>query len=89
MNKIFLVLVLITVTTCSLKKTEVTDELLMTVSIGGRSSVSFRIGLFGGVVPITASNFAGLCKGDKKTSDGTPLSFITAPFHRVIPNFML
>ncbi|PWZ01271.1 peptidyl-prolyl cis-trans isomerase D [Testicularia cyperi] len=45
--------------------------------------------LYSDVVPITATNFLELCKGEKTSSDGVPLKFAGSGFHRVIPKFMI
>ncbi|CAO3567443.1 unnamed protein product [Mortierella alpina] len=47
--------------------------------------------LFANVVPKTAENFRALCTGEKgigKTT-GKPLTYKGAPFHRIIPDFMI
>ncbi|KAI1310275.1 Peptidyl-prolyl cis-trans isomerase D [Mortierella claussenii] len=47
--------------------------------------------LFSDVVPKTAENFRALCTGEKgigKTT-GKPLAYKGAPFHRIIPDFMI
>merc|ERR1711944_389778 len=58
----------------------------MNITIGGQPlSKGIRIGLFGSVVPRTAENFYQLCRGDRPDVG----SYVGAPFHRVIPNFMI
>merc|ERR1712141_616366 len=48
-------------------------------------TMKITIGLFGSVVPRTAENFYQLCRGDRPDVG----SYVGAPFHRVIPNFMI
>ncbi|KAF9904843.1 Peptidyl-prolyl cis-trans isomerase D [Linnemannia zychae] len=47
--------------------------------------------LFADVVPKTAENFRALCTGEKGIgqSTGKPLTYKGAPFHRIIPDFMI
>ncbi|KAF9179736.1 Peptidyl-prolyl cis-trans isomerase D [Haplosporangium sp. Z 767] len=47
--------------------------------------------LFADVVPKTAENFRALCTGEKGIgkSTGKPLTYKGAPFHRIIPEFMI
>ncbi len=65
-----------------------THQILMEITIEGQSPMPLRIGLLGQVVPKTAANFAGLCRGDQ-TIDGQALSFVGAPLFRIIPSFMI
>ena len=48
------------------------------------------MGLFGKVVPKTATNFAHLCSGKEGKSkiSGKDLTYKHSPFHRIIPGFM-
>jgi len=48
------------------------------------------MGLFGKVVPKTATNFAHLCSGKdgKSKISGTDLTYKHSNFHRIIPGFM-
>merc|ERR1712025_254094 len=63
-----------------------THIVVMNITIGGqRLSKGITIGLFGSVVPKTADNFYQLCRGDRPDVG----SYVDAPFHRVIPNFMI
>ena len=65
----------------------------MGVTIGGRPAGNIQIELFGRVVPKTAQNFYQLCDKNAQVERGTDASlsgaFVGAPFHRVIPNFMI
>merc|ERR1711944_375204 len=65
----------------------------MGVTIGGRPAGNIQIELFGRVVPKTAQNFYQLCDKNAQVAPGTDASlsgaFVGAPFHRVIPNFMI
>jgi len=63
-----------------------THIVVMNITIGGqRLSKGITIGLFGSVVPRTVDNFYQLCRGDRPDVG----SYVDAPFHRVIPNFMI
>jgi len=65
----------------------------MGITIGGQPAGNIQIELFGRVVPKTAQNFYQLCDRDAQVQQGTDASvsgaFVGAPFHRVIPNFMI
>ena len=65
----------------------------MGVTIGGQPAGNIQIELFGKVVPKTAQNFYQLCDRNAEVQPGTDGSvsgkFVGAPFHRVIPNFMI
>ena len=65
----------------------------MGITIGGQPAGNIQIELFGRVVPKTAQNFYQLCDRDAQVQPGTDASvsgaFVGAPFHRVIPNFMI
>eukprot|EP00796_Vickermania_ingenoplastis_P008233 gene8232-5754_t len=45
--------------------------------------------LFDDTAPITARNFRELCRGGRTLPDGRPLHYKGAPFHRIIPDFMI
>ena len=64
-----------------------TQRVYMEYSIGGEPAGRVMIGLFGGVVPKTVANFAGLCRGDQARR-GKPLRFTGTKMHRIIPGFM-
>ncbi|KAF8924686.1 peptidyl-prolyl cis-trans isomerase D [Dissophora ornata] len=61
------------------------------ISIGQEHIGRIVFELFADVVPKTAENFRALCTGEKGIGQttGKPLTFKDAPFHRVIPNFMI
>merc|ERR1712213_79013 len=65
----------------------------MDISIGGQPKGTIEIELFGKVVPRTAQNFYQLCDRNAVAARGTDASlsgsYVGAPFHRVIPNFMI
>jgi len=67
--------------------------LTMGITIGGQPAGAIEIELFGKVVPKTAQNFYQLCDRNAVTARGTDASlsgkYVGAPFHRVIPNFMI
>jgi len=67
--------------------------LTMGITIGGRPAGTIEIELFGKVVPRTAQNFYQLCDRNAVAAPGTDASlsgsYVGAPFHRVIPNFMI
>ena len=69
---------------------KVTDVVYLDIEIGGVPAGRIEIGLFGETVPITADNFKHLCMCDKGIGKkGKSLCYKGAPFHRVIPNFMI
>ena len=65
----------------------------MGITIGGQNAGTVEIELFGRVVPKTAQNFYQLCDRNAVVAPGTDASlsgsYVGAPFHRVIPNFMI
>ena len=67
--------------------------LTMGITIGGQNAGTVEIELFGRVVPKTAQNFYQLCDRNAVVAPGTDASlsgsYVGAPFHRVIPNFMI
>merc|ERR1712226_1321186 len=67
--------------------------LTMGITIGGQPAGVIEIELFGKVVPKTAQNFYQLCDRNAVTARSTDASlsgaYVGAPFHRVIPNFMI
>merc|ERR1712226_547756 len=67
--------------------------LTMGITIGGQPAGVVEIELFGRVVPKTAQNFYQLCDRNAVTARSTDASlsgaYVGAPFHRVIPNFMI
>eukprot|EP00440_Ansanella_granifera_P058193 gb/GFBE01063076.1/.p1 GENE.gb/GFBE01063076.1/~~gb/GFBE01063076.1/.p1 ORF type:complete len:183 (+),score=35.39 gb/GFBE01063076.1/:1-549(+) len=64
---------------------KVTSKVFFDVAIGGQKAGRVVFGLYGEHVPKTAANFEALCKCDK----GPPLCYKGAPFHRIIPGFMV
>merc|ERR1719183_421936 len=68
---------------------EVTEKVYFDIAVDGVNEGRIVFGLFGGVVPKTAANFATLCTGEKGVGkSGKPLHFKGSSFHRVIPGFM-
>ncbi|KAG0281356.1 Peptidyl-prolyl cis-trans isomerase D [Linnemannia exigua] len=61
------------------------------ITIGQESIGRIVFELFADVVPKTAENFRALCTGEKGIgqSTGKPLTYKGAPFHRIIPDFMI
>ncbi|KAG0262554.1 Peptidyl-prolyl cis-trans isomerase D [Mortierella polycephala] len=61
------------------------------ITIGGDPAGRIVFELFADVVPKTAENFRALCTGEKGIgqSTGKPLTYKGAPFHRIIPEFMI
>eukprot|EP00199_Chlamydomonas_sp_CCMP681_P002579 CAMPEP_0119108918 /NCGR_PEP_ID=MMETSP1180-20130426/16179_1 /TAXON_ID=3052 ORGANISM="Chlamydomonas cf sp, Strain CCMP681" /NCGR_SAMPLE_ID=MMETSP1180 /ASSEMBLY_ACC=CAM_ASM_000741 /LENGTH=339 /DNA_ID=CAMNT_0007094595 /DNA_START=13 /DNA_END=1032 /DNA_ORIENTATION=- len=67
----------------------ITDKCFLEVSIGGEPAGKIAVGLFGNMVPRTATNFKELCTGSKGVGTlGKPLHFQGSSFHRLIPGFM-
>ena len=62
---------------------EVTNIVEFDITIGGRDAGTIVIGLYGKTTPKTANNFYQLAQSR------VPEGYIGAPFHRVIPNFMI
>ncbi|CAM9840876.1 unnamed protein product [Ectocarpus sp. 6 AP-2014] len=66
----------------------VTDKVFFDVEIDGLPAGRVIMGLYGAVVPRTAENFVGLCKGDPKQRR-QPFGYKGSIFHRAIPGFMV
>merc|ERR1711881_334084 len=62
---------------------EVTNIVEFDMTIGGQPAGTIVIGLYGKTTPRTANNFYQLAQSK------VPEGYIGAPFHRVIPNFMI
>lgn len=45
-------------------KATITDKVFLDINIDGKPAGRVVIGLYGDIVPKTAANFVGLCKGD-------------------------
>lgn len=68
----------------------ITSKVFFDIEADGEAMGRVTFGLFGDVVPQTAENFRALCTGEKGVGkSGKPLHYKGAPFHRVIPDFML
>lgn len=68
----------------------VTNRVFLDVTIGDDTSSRIELELFGEVAPKTTENFRALCTGEKgKGRSGVALHYKGAPFHRVIPGFMI
>ena len=63
---------------------DITDTMYLDVTIGGEDVGRVIVGLFGGVVPRTALNFATICE-----TGINGRSYSGVAFHRVIRNFMI
>ncbi len=59
------------------------------ITMGGTYAGRIIMELFADVVPKTAENFRQLCTGEYRKSDGIPVGYKGAPFHRVIKDFMI
>ena len=74
----------------SINLEKITDTVYLDIEIGGVPAGRIEIGLFGETVPKTVDNFKHLCMCDKGIGRrGKQLCYKGAPFHRVIPNFMI
>ncbi|PJF19529.1 Peptidyl-prolyl cis-trans isomerase [Paramicrosporidium saccamoebae] len=58
------------------------------ISIGGKTVGRIKIELFADRTPRTAENFRQLCTGEHRRN-GLPVGYKGAPFHRVVPQFMV
>ena len=68
---------------------EITSTVFFDIAIDDKAVGRIEMGLFGGVVPLTADNFRCLCTGEKGIGvSGKPLHYKGSIFHRVIPQFM-
>ncbi len=68
---------------------EITEKVFFDISIDGEAAGRIVFGLFGTVVPKTATNFATLCDGSAGVGNaGKALHFEGSSFHRIIPGFM-
>jgi peptidylprolyl isomerase len=69
----------------------VTHRSYMEIEMDGVSLGRIVFGLFGGIAPKAADNFASLCKCDKGRAKltGKNLCYKGSSIHRVIPSFML
>lgn len=69
---------------------KITKKVFLDITIGGKKEGRIEIGLFGETVNKTAENFLHLCLCDKGIgSSGKELCYKGAPFHRIIPGFMI
>ncbi|ESO87541.1 hypothetical protein LOTGIDRAFT_101404, partial [Lottia gigantea] len=50
---------------------------------------TFTIGLFGDSVPMTALNFAGICKGFKRGNKGPKLHYKNTYCHRIVKDMLV
>ncbi|KAJ1722671.1 Peptidyl-prolyl cis-trans isomerase-like 1 [Coemansia erecta] len=58
------------------------------IKIGGEDVGRIKMELFADKVPKTAENFRQLCTGEHRIK-GIPQGYKNAPFHRIIPGFMV
>ncbi|PSS12072.1 Peptidyl-prolyl cis-trans isomerase [Actinidia chinensis var. chinensis] len=69
---------------------EITHRVFLDVDIDKQRVGRIIIGLYGQVVPKTVENFRALCTGELgKSASGKALQYKGAPFHRIIPGFMI
>ena len=72
------------------KTPKVTKSVYLDIEIDHQPAGRIVIGLFGEDVNRTAENFLHLCLCDKGIgTSGKPLCYKGAPFHRIIPGFMI
>lgn len=69
--------------------TKASSSFLSTATGGTTALGRVEMELFDDTTPITARNFRELCRGGRTARDGKPLHYKNAPFHRIIPNFMI
>mmetsp|Transcript_11227 Transcript_11227/g.35639 ORF Transcript_11227/g.35639 Transcript_11227/m.35639 type:complete len:236 (+) Transcript_11227:49-756(+) len=67
----------------------VTHQVFLDVSAAGKALGRITLDLFGNLLPKTVENFVHLAKCDLPSRHGTELCYRGAPFHRVIPGFMV
>jgi cyclophilin family peptidyl-prolyl cis-trans isomerase len=73
----------------SANKVPVTDFASLIIEINGKEiEQPIVIGLFGKDMPYSSKNFREICRGAKDEEDRY-LSYAGAPFHRIIPGFMI
>jgi peptidylprolyl isomerase len=77
----------VTVGSPVLPQADITSKIFFDITIDGNPAGRIVMGLYGNVVPKTALNFQTLCEGNKELN-GTKLSYVGTPFHRIIPGFM-
>ncbi|ODQ81474.1 hypothetical protein BABINDRAFT_57840 [Babjeviella inositovora NRRL Y-12698] len=66
----------------------VNPVVFLDVTLGPKDLGRIKIELFKDSLPRTAENFRQFCTGEYRPS-GVPVGYKSAPFHRVIPRFMI